>query len=166
MTLLENLWPAWVDFRLAFLMSSSVLLLSLISSCCVFTSRSFCLSARALRAYRHTIYTGMRQRLIHRLQLPPSGFVLLFLFNVELSICIQHMFLYWVSYYLSLFLGEIDQMYINASPFPTIQENWWSLMFQCKANAYFSYKNNSRVAVKAIHILGICHTLIMFLQYK
>lgn len=52
--MLENLWPAWVDFRRAFLMSSSVLLLSLISSCCVFTSRSFCLSARALRAYSDT----------------------------------------------------------------------------------------------------------------
>lgn len=43
-------WPACVDFLLAFLMSSSILVLSLISSCCVFTSSSFCLSARALRA--------------------------------------------------------------------------------------------------------------------
>lgn len=66
--LLENLWPAWVDFRRAFLMSSSVLLLSLISSCCVFTSRSFCLSARALRAYSHIIDTGTRQTSIYRLQ--------------------------------------------------------------------------------------------------
>lgn len=45
-----DLWPACVDFRRAFFMSSSVLLLSLISSCWVFTSRSFCRSARALRA--------------------------------------------------------------------------------------------------------------------
>lgn len=43
-------WPACVDFRRAFLMSSSILLLSLISSCWVFNSRSFCRSERALRA--------------------------------------------------------------------------------------------------------------------
>lgn len=43
--------PAWVDFRRAFLMSSSVLLLNLISSCWVFISRSFCRSVRALRAW-------------------------------------------------------------------------------------------------------------------
>ena len=42
--------PAWVDFRLAFLISSSVLLLSFTSSCCVFISRSFCLSVKAFRA--------------------------------------------------------------------------------------------------------------------
>lgn len=43
--------PAWVDFLRAFLMSSSCLLLSFTSSCCVFTSRSFCRSARAFRAW-------------------------------------------------------------------------------------------------------------------
>lgn len=42
--------PAWVDFLRAFLMSSSVLLLSLISSCWVFISRSLCRSVRAFRA--------------------------------------------------------------------------------------------------------------------
>lgn len=43
--------PACVDFLRAFLMSSSVLLLSLISSCCVFISRSLCRSVRAFRAW-------------------------------------------------------------------------------------------------------------------
>ena len=47
----SNPWPACVDFRRAFLMSSSCLFMCLMSSCWVFTSRSFCLSARALRAY-------------------------------------------------------------------------------------------------------------------
>lgn len=42
--------PAWVDFRLAFLISSSVLLLSFTSSCWVFISRSFCLSVKAFLA--------------------------------------------------------------------------------------------------------------------
>lgn len=43
--------PACVDFLRAFLMSSSVLLLSLISSCWVFISRSLCRSVRAFRAW-------------------------------------------------------------------------------------------------------------------
>lgn len=60
LTVTMSLWPACVDFRRAFLMSSSVLLLSLISSCCVFTSKSFCLSARALRAYRYEISPSQR----------------------------------------------------------------------------------------------------------
>lgn len=47
------LWPACVDFRRAFLMSSSILLVSFISSCWVFSSSSFCRSLRAFRAY-HT----------------------------------------------------------------------------------------------------------------
>lgn len=46
--------PACVDFLRAFLMSSSVLLLSLISSCWVFTSRSLCRSVRAFRAWGPT----------------------------------------------------------------------------------------------------------------
>lgn len=52
-TWLERNWPACVDFLRAFLMSSSIFVLSLISSCWVFTSRSFCLSASALRACEH-----------------------------------------------------------------------------------------------------------------
>lgn len=46
--------PACVDFLRAFLMSSSVLLLSLISSCWVFISRSLCRSVRAFRAWGPT----------------------------------------------------------------------------------------------------------------
>ncbi len=50
--LLKLYWPACVDFLRAFLMSSSTLLLSLISSCWVFNSRSFCRSTSAFRAWR------------------------------------------------------------------------------------------------------------------
>lgn len=54
LTWLQRNWPACVDFLRAFLMSSSIFVLSLISSCWVFTSRSFCLSASALRACKHS----------------------------------------------------------------------------------------------------------------
>lgn len=54
LTRLQRNWPACVDFLRAFLMSSSIFEFSLISSCWVFTSRSFCFSASALRACKRS----------------------------------------------------------------------------------------------------------------